>query len=173
MKWEFKGWPFIDISDSFEVKLSMYFRCHCATHAAHVDHPIRVISEPRAALRQSSEKWKLEHDFSRWITVQCFQGYVWFIACTASRTHGQTENAWTYLSHPPNTSFLTTLLFFCLRQKSSGWKKYQSQCLMLITYINSHLHETRVMHNAMRCTYKYQKCLLWWKIVGPDENSLK
>ena len=44
---------------------------------------------------------------SRWMIVQCSQGHVWLVARTASRTRRRTENSWTYLSHPPNTSFLS------------------------------------------------------------------
>ena len=64
MKWEFRERPFIDISDSFLVQLTVFHvTYHCTTHAAHVDQLIWSISEPRAALIESAEMWKLEHDF--------------------------------------------------------------------------------------------------------------
>ena len=43
MKWEFKGWPFIDISDSLVVQLTInvfQITCHYTTHAAHVNQLI-------------------------------------------------------------------------------------------------------------------------------------
>ena len=43
MKWELKGWPFIDISDSSVVQLTVnvfHITFHCTTHAAHVDQLI-------------------------------------------------------------------------------------------------------------------------------------
>ena len=51
-----------------------------------------------------------------------------FVARTVSRTDRRTENPWTYLPHPLNTSFLTILSLFCIRQKSRGWKKLGFLC---------------------------------------------
>ena len=75
--------------------------CHFSLHHARGScRPINLINF-WAARRIASIGRNVEIRaliFSRWITVQRSQGHVWLVACIAS---------WTYLSHPPNTSFLT------------------------------------------------------------------
>ena len=58
---------------------------------------------------QSFKMWQIGHDLFC-VGYNCIMllSHVLFVARTVSWTGGRTENSWwTYLSHPPNTSFLT------------------------------------------------------------------
>ena len=114
-QWRGKKLPFFDISEHCVVQLFMnFYHCNCKCTGLRSTNLINFFA---------SIMWKLGHDFFALDNLNCIMliraRAIW---CAHRVPDGLTENPWTHLPHPPNTSFLIILLLFYLRQKSSGWK---------------------------------------------------